>query len=633
MEGKMKRCILLSAVTLLLFVSCLKPYNGDEYALEVPEFKGRVISTRIDAENGKEVITKITVKGNHYEMGYQQGYQLSNGVKKTTSSEWLVGIGDSFLGGMVKNSEYLSARQNEIIELLGHYVRRDRDEVPMIYHQQMRGVADGAIARIEEETGVSYSGLMDRQGKSLKERQLDEAKAHEIFGNISGDRVMLVNILFDVIMAIAYPIEVPSRGKDQVKYDLFYASLTQAVNKIASNGKKALEMEEFTISKEMHACDGVIVSGDAADNGGLYHSRSFMITEIIGKELVYIETQPTDGYYKTLNLAIPAFVGAVTAMNEKGLSIGLDMVAASQTTTRDVSLGTLLKIKALLEECGTLAEAVEKLDSYHAVSQTGTPWLFSMAGKVGTRGEVSGCSTYQPGDWGGVIYEDSPVAGAARWGDWVDSRYSDSQLTSYQFKKTIKDDKREFFTDGIYEGTMRLLNPDLTYQLPEIGVRELQCENDPRLLTVTNVFIHPDIQWNRRVGNLADHDSTFRHEKITLLARDLLEGRTPDNSNYKFTDDNKIGFEEMKYLVNYITPRQDKNPYWNVALQKPRWNHVDGKKFPKETFDECIEFCGRYYGGPYVHGSRTVFDNTNLKMTSIYGLWDTEWVDAGFDSE
>lgn len=615
----------------LLTAACLKPDAGENFRGEAPDLPGKVISTRIDAESGNEVVTKITVSGTHYEMGYQQGYLLHEGVKKTSSSDWLISIGDVFLGGMVKNSEYLSARKDEIIELLGHYVRRERDEVPVHYREQMQGVADGAIARIEEETGESFSELTARRGKTLKQRKADEIRAKEIFGNISGDRVMLVNILFDITMVIAYPFEVPSRGRAQARYDVFYASLEKAVEQVAASGSQALEMEEFTTSREMHACDGVIVSGDAAKGGGLLHSRSFMITDIIGRELVYIETQPSGGYYKVINLAIPAFVGSVTALNEKGLSVGLDMVAAKETRMRHVGMGTLLKIKSLMEECATLAEAVDMLDEYHEDRQVGTPWLFSLAGRVGARGNVDGCSTYKPDDWGGVIYEDSPAGSAARWGDWVDPRFTDEQLISYNYTKEIKEDWRGLFEDGIYRGAMRLLNPDATLQNPAIGQRELQCENNPGLLTVTNVFIHPEVQWNRRVGNVADHDSTFRHEKLTLLSRDLLEGRTPDKEGYRFTDDNQIDFEEMKYLVNYITPVKRLNPYWDVPMQKPRWNHRDGKKFPKESFDEVIEFCGRYYGGPYIQGSRTVFDNANLRIASTWGVWESDWVEAGFD--
>jgi len=625
---------IIIVVFIFVATSCLKPYSGERFSLTPPEKMGKIVSYKMDTESGKEMIAKITVSGNHYEMGYQQGYLLYEGVKKTTDSGWLISIGDVFLGGMIKNSEYLSARKNEIVELLGHFARKERKEIPTRYMEQMQGIADGAIAHFEEINNISYEQLISTKGKSLKERKADREKIVEIFGYISGDRVMLTNMLFDTLMALGYPIEIPALKKEQNKFDVFYASLGKAMEKIASTGKKALEMEEFTTTREMHACDGVIVSGDAAENGELYHSRSFMIPAIIGNELVYIETQPTANYYKTLNLAIPSFVGSVTAMNEKGLSVGLDMVPTKDATYREVGMGSILKLKIILEECGTLAQAVDKLDRFNKNGQSGTPWLYILAGKVGARGYAKNCNGYKPDDWGGVIYEDSPSFGAARWGDWKDNRYSDNLLSSYNFEKLIKDDSRALFEDGTYTGVLRLINPDLTLQNPDIRQREIQSENNPLLLTVSNVYIKPEVQSLRTTGNFADHDSTYRFEKLTLLARDLLEGRTPNIEGYNFTDDNKIGFEELKYLVNYITPYKKYNPYWNVAVQKQRWNYKDGKKFPKETFDECIDYCGRYYGGgKYVEGSRTVYDNANLKMTSLWGLWESEWVDAEFDSE
>ena len=617
----------------LLMSSCLKPYSGQGFTLNPPENNGKIVSYRTDLESGEERISKITVTGNHYEMGYQQGYLLYKGVKKTTSANWLVSIADVFMGGMVNKSEFLSERKNNLVELLAHFSRKGRDDIPLRYMQQMQGVADGAIAHIEEIEGVSYNQLMEKKGKSLKERKADIAKVEELFENISGDRVMLVNIMFDTLMSIGYPLDLPRRAKMQADYDIFYSSLDNVDNKIVKNSEKALEMDEYSTSWEMHACDGVIVSGNAAENGKLYHSRSFMIPEMIGLESVYIECQPTNGYYKTLSLAVPGFIGCVTAMNEKGMSIGLDMVSAVDTSHRKVGMGSLLKIKAVLETSSTLATAIDKLEKYTQMGQSGVPWLFSLAGQVGARGFVQGCSTYKPDDWGSVVYEDSPSYGIARWGDWVDDRNNDTLLTSYNFEKRIENDKRELFKDGKYNSVLRFISPELTIKDNLIGQREVQCENIANLLTFSNVFVHPDIQWNKKTRNAPDHDSTYRHEKITMLARDLLEGRTPNLEGYKFSDDDKIGFEEMKYLVNYITPYKKYNPYWNVPIQKQRWNHKDGKIFPKETFDECIDFCGRYYSGKYVHGSRTVFDNANGKMSSVWGLWEQGWVDAQFDNE
>ncbi|MBN2653445.1 MAG: hypothetical protein JXR63_13785 [Spirochaetales bacterium] len=624
----------LNLAVVMLLGSCLSANSGSIYKRSPPKEMGKIISTYYNEEAKADKIAKITVSGNYYEMGYQQGYLLAEGVKATTAHDWFIAIGNNMSGGLFDNNKYLSKRKYKILDMvLGHFARKNEPDIPIRFREQMKGVADGAINRLEEIYGVSYAQLSSKSGKTKAQYAADLEKRKEIFGDISYDTILWSNILFDVLMSLAYPIEVPKRAKMQTLYDLFYTGTGRQEKRDLAELQKALEMSEFNLSVEqMHSCDGIVVTGPAAKDNGAIHARSFMNSYIISQHSIYIEYQPEDAYYKVINLTVPSIVGSHTGMNDQGLSVGLDMVSADKARVSMVGMGSLFKIRRLLEECGTLTEAVDQLQSYTG-SKTGVPWIYAMAGKVGARGTTPNCKTYKPDDWGGVVVEDAPFLSVPRWGDWEDTRFDDSQYTTYDYTIAIKEDPWKFFDDGKYSGTMRLISAEKTLYNKNIGVREVQGENNPWLLTFTNVFIMPEMQSSKKVKNRADHDSTYRHERLTILARDLLEERTPELEGYDFTSDNKIDFQEAKYLVNYISPRKNLNPYWAIPMQRQRWNHKDGENFPKEIFDEVVEFCGRYYwiGEKHITGSRTVFDNSNLKIASTWGIWEQDWVEVEFD--
>ncbi len=84
--------------------------------------------------------------------------------------------------------------------------------------------------------------------------------------------------------------------------------------------EKILKLNMFP---EMFHCSGITASGDATKNGDLYHVR--LLDYSIGKEVqntaVLIVAEPDDKH-AFLNVSYAGFIGVVTGMNDKKISVG-----------------------------------------------------------------------------------------------------------------------------------------------------------------------------------------------------------------------------------------------------------------------------------------------------------------------
>ncbi|HEX8915763.1 MAG TPA: C45 family autoproteolytic acyltransferase/hydrolase, partial [Humisphaera sp.] len=75
---------------------------------------------------------------------------------------------------------------------------------------------------------------------------------------------------------------------------------------------------------ELFHCSGFALTGKATKDGHVYHGRVLDYMRGVGLETqaVTVVYQPTDGRHAWANITYAGFVGSVTAMNAKGISVG-----------------------------------------------------------------------------------------------------------------------------------------------------------------------------------------------------------------------------------------------------------------------------------------------------------------------
>jgi hypothetical protein len=109
---------------------------------------------------------------------------------------------------------------------------------------------------------------------------------------------------------------------------------------------------------ELFHCTGFALMGKATADGHIYHGRVLDYMRGIGLETnaVVIVHQPDEGRNAWINLSYAGFVGSVTAMNEKGISIG-EMGGRGAGNWDGMPMAQLMR--EVMEKAGTLDEAVE----------------------------------------------------------------------------------------------------------------------------------------------------------------------------------------------------------------------------------------------------------------------------------
>lgn len=136
-------------------------------------------------------------------------------------------------------------------------------------------------------------------------------------------------------------------------------------------------LESIFVSFAAIACNEFAVAGKATRDGRLFHGRDFMFPTgggVFSDEALLIIHKPESGY-PLIASAAPGFVGMPTALNSRGVSCGMDMVASVLSRPIITGEGSLLLCRKAVQYGGSLEEAVSLIrDSDRAV-----PWLYLVA--------------------------------------------------------------------------------------------------------------------------------------------------------------------------------------------------------------------------------------------------------------
>ncbi|MGV3531114.1 MAG: C45 family autoproteolytic acyltransferase/hydrolase, partial [Chthoniobacteraceae bacterium] len=125
----------------------------------------------------------------------------------------------------------------------------------------------------------------------------------------------------------------------------------------AAAGLEKQEMRLANFFPELFHCSGFAVMGEATAGGRIYHGRILDYMKGIGLEANAVVTvnQPDQGY-AWVNVGYAGFIGSVTGMNEKQISIG-EMGGKGEGNWDGKPMAQL--VREVMEKAGTLEEAIE----------------------------------------------------------------------------------------------------------------------------------------------------------------------------------------------------------------------------------------------------------------------------------
>lgn len=148
-----------------------------------------------------------------------------------------------------------------------------------------------------------------------------------------------------------------AEGRMQRFIDPRYLSEMDAI--ADATGRRREESRLANFFPELFHCSGFSLFGKATKEGHMYHGRILDYMRGVGleKNAVVIVHRPDYGH-AWVNISYAGFVGTVTAMNEKGISVG-EMGGRGEGQWDGKPMAELLR--EVMEKAGTLDEAVAVL--------------------------------------------------------------------------------------------------------------------------------------------------------------------------------------------------------------------------------------------------------------------------------
>jgi hypothetical protein len=298
---------------------------------------------------------KMHLQGSPYEMGFQQGYLGGDSASRLASEGWfknivtgLLGASDTILLWVLEDIlDY-----NRLKNVVGSVVDEPTlQAVKFTSGDTVDSCLDKllALCRVLVAHNSQYAPL-----ELLQECQgvADGSTAKGY--TISYDDVLLLNMGMDALLALAYPVVEPL---------LFWLDLFSFLS-----------------------CSGYVAKGGATSNGHTIMGRHWQFSSyVLYEEMMMIEYYPNNGY-KFISTSAPGFVGLTSAMNERGVGIGQDMVPAQDCDPANYGMGTLFTARNVAQHAAGYDEAINMITS----NLHGCSWIYGIGD--GLYGTTGGCA-------------------------------------------------------------------------------------------------------------------------------------------------------------------------------------------------------------------------------------------------
>ncbi len=325
-------------------------------------------------------------------------------------------------------------------------------------------------------------------------------------------------------------------------------------------------------------CNGFVVSGKATVGGNVYHGRDFMFPtgEYFHKLALMAVYLPDDGV-PFVTLAAPGFVGLTTGLNAEGVSMGVDVVFGAATRATP-GTGCLLVVRDIIQNSASLDEAVSRMKTLNR----GVSWLYVLADKDRSSKYTNGivCETGMKEDINGNEFTYAP------------DLFKDLEKLLYTglIRKLDKLPKAE---DGVMVRDQNWIYPE---SFADAANFDGQNEDIDDLVVATNHYIIPNMVFTTFTPWMILMAGAEKGASKSIERYDDLLGRLTAEGVY-----GNIDYDTAKNLIDFMNPNRntsDSDP-WNGYYE------VDGE----------------------IEGHHDIFDNTNLTMESLYGIYhpDEPW--------
>ncbi|HEY9160081.1 MAG TPA: carcinine hydrolase/isopenicillin-N N-acyltransferase family protein [Desulfomonilia bacterium] len=333
-------------LTLLDSVKCTDRVSGNTYTGYLAAFDGAYSEGTNASGQHVGLLPKycLVLRGSSYCMGYQMGYLLPAGTQQMTGA---------FID---KAAEALTGIKSE--------------DFPELYN-----FLKGQVRILCEEARPVILDYLEDEMAGME----DGATAHGY--KVDARDVMLMNEGFDAMYAILSTGVMPMTQKFADILNGLRAKLTSQKQTVAL---KRLD-ESVSISggriifpnadPYIMGCNEFVVSGNSTVGGEVYHGRDFMfVTGDIYQDVACMAVYLPEEGHPFIAVSTPGYVGHPTAVNDDGLSMGVDVVRGACTRSTP-GMGSLFVFRDIMQNSASLDEAVARMKAM----DRGVSWLYVIA--------------------------------------------------------------------------------------------------------------------------------------------------------------------------------------------------------------------------------------------------------------
>ncbi len=505
------------------------------------------------------------VEGSSYEMGYLLGLMTYDDVEQMA-----VKFESEIIPSMLHKSGFIAKMASRILMgVVRRVAWKQKGVIPRTLWDEIKGIRD-ACRKCNSRSKVGVK------------------------------RLLALNMGIDILMATAYDPE-------SFLFRLF--------------GFKPKDVRTDHIG-----CNGFCVFGNGTADGKHYMGRDFMfptggVFQDVACMVVYNpdDAETINGQLRhrlpTLCMTAPGFAGSITALNENGVGVGVDMLPGANDSVKRPGLNSLLLVRHTADFAESAVDAVDIMTE----APRGVSWLYLIGDGKNNKAVVleAGMNkdNFDPFEYPdqklfdtGLLPSKSffkehapevPNKGlVARWSDYeYPSVFLTANPALFQHYHKPFDmammDEASFINPGFKSGSYSEPgkandnNPKSFYFAP-------QRETKDDMILVTNMAITPTMRlpgMHKHTADIAGEDALSQMQwRYDALNKELL-------TSYGNIDDHKAWD-----LINFLRPNHS-GPY-------PKF--YGHHRTPDQIKDIVV------------HGSTSLLNLTNLTMKSIYGYYGDE---------
>lgn len=495
------------------------------------------------------------VEGTHYEMGYLLGFLAEEQIREMTGdfSEQLPLL---FIGS--RDPGKIKFIGNALKSIVKTLVKPSFASQPQGIRDEIRGIADGCR---ERNPGTKIT---------------------------TGD-LMALNLGFDIILSMVY------------------------TGTFLKAGMFRLLPVDFKIPV---MCNAFTVFGQSA-GGGHYFCRDFMFPSagVFHRTATMIICNPVDennrGSIPFVSVTAPGIMGSISAMNMKGIAIGVDMSVGFNCNPENIGVNSLLLCRECIQHGASCEDIVKRI----ADTKRGVTWNYIVSDGVRDRAcVIEAGKTQQEHDLLRVVpYENRaymPDRSFIRqhWSAdfhnglmvrWNDYKYPTAYLKFneklWDFYNKKHSAAKKLYPDAL--GPEGFINKSWTEKnCPSTFYFAPQREDSDDLVIATNHFIIPEMQlysmhpWTSMVLGLKINDIQWRYDALNSEIMQALREK------------GAIDYPMAKKVIDFLAPYGRYPLYY---ADNPR-SH-DGREIR-------------------IEGCTSVFDLKKRVVESHFGYYCDEWI-------